>query len=113
MGQNLGTSAVAQDAILAAAVPAVSAALNHKPSEKRTVQAVGFTSAGAGAATIIVEATNEVTPTAWVFLGTITLVLSTTPIADGFTIDAPWRNIRFRITSITGTDGQVTTLMGV
>ena len=113
MGQNLGGSAVAQDAILAAAVPAVSEAFNHKPSEKRTFQAFGITSAGAGASTIIVEATNEETPTVWVLLGTITLVLSTTVVSDGFATDAPWRHVRFRITAISGTDAAVTTLIGI
>ncbi len=74
----------------------------------------GITSAGAGAATIEIEATNQEptldatglpsVPTEWVNLGQITLVLSTTVASDGFAVDAGWKYIRADVTVLTGTD---------
>jgi hypothetical protein len=68
--------------------------------------AEGDTSAGAGAATIVVEAKPE-GGSVWVLLGTISLTLGTTKTADGFAIDAPWGEVRMRVSAISGTDATV------
>lgn len=73
---------------------------------KKSFQVSGFTSAGAGAATVIVEATNDLNMP-YVQIGTIALVLSTTPSADGFVSDACWKYFRVRVSAISGTDAEV------
>lgn len=85
----------------------------HRPAAGiRTFSAHGTTSAGAGAATIVIEASNEVSPTVWITLGTITLTLGTTATGDAFVSDAPYRWVRSRISAISGTDGSVNVEMG-
>ena len=87
-------------------------------SPKRTFQALGTTSAGVGAATIVIQASNVAVPSTdaasadWLTLGTITLTLGTTQVTDGFASDAPWLHVRSRVTAISGTDATVTVLMG-
>lgn len=71
-----------------------------------TFQAVGFTTAGAGTATVVVEASNDDGAT-WVTLGTISLILSTTPATDGFASAASWKAARGRVTALTGTGASV------
>lgn len=80
---------------------------------KRTFQAFGTTSAGAGAATVKIQASND--NTHWLDLGTITLTLGTAAVTDGLASDAVWEYVRAYIATggITGTDGTVTVLMGV
>ena len=83
----------------------------------KTFQAYGITSAGAGAATVVIEASNLSSPTAgtrvdWVTLGTITLTLSTTRSGDGFVSDARWRYIRAYVSAISGTNATVNVFMG-
>lgn len=81
----------------------------------RTFMANGTTSAGAGAATIDIEATNEAVPTStdWtVVLGSISLTLSTTKTSAGFVSFAPWRNVRANVTAISGTNATVTVWLG-
>lgn len=70
---------------------------------KKTFQARG-TASTAGAATIVVEATNfdDAANGDWTTLGTITLTLGATSTSDGFTSDAPWKYVRARITAISG-----------
>jgi hypothetical protein len=99
------------------AVIATGAGALHTPAfhEKRTFQATGQTTAGAGAATILVQVSSVGTPTAdgdWVTLGTITLTLSTTRSTDGITSDAPWRHVRGNVSAISGTNAAVTLWMG-
>src|SRR5687767_10472006 len=62
-----------------------------------TFQAYGATTAGAGAATIVIEVSNLEAPVNstnvdWITAATITLTLSTTRTSDGFAMQAPWRN---------------------
>lgn len=77
----------------------------------RTFSASGTTSAGAGAATVIVYGSTLGTTT-WVSLGTITLTLATTITAvtntDGFVSQAPWPYLCARVTAISGTNAAVT-----
>jgi hypothetical protein len=75
----------------------------------RTFQAVGVTTAGAGAATIKIQVSND--DTNWIDLGTITLTLSTTDATDGFASQAAWQHVRANITAISGTGASVTVYM--
>jgi hypothetical protein len=77
-----------------------------------TFQAWGTTTAGAGAATINIEGSNH-TSAPWITLGTITLVLGTTAVTDGFVVSAPWLYTRANVTAISGTGASVTVAYGV
>ena len=83
-----------------------------------TFQATGTTSAGAGAATVVVQVSDVTSPGTgdtsgdWITLGTITLTLSTTSSSDGLASTAAWRWVRGRVTAISGTDGTVQLFMG-
>jgi hypothetical protein len=77
---------------------------------KKTFQAVGTTSSGAGAATIVCRGSND--GSNWISLATITLTLSTTASSDGFAMDAPWRNIQCEVTAISGTGASVSVYVG-
>ncbi len=79
-------------------------------SGRMTFQAHGQTSAGAGTATILIEASLD--NTNFITLGTLSLTLATTTSSDGIAIDAPWQFIRARITVITGTDATVNVFAG-
>lgn len=98
------------------AVTATGASARHSPwDDKRTFQARGSTSAGAGSATIKIQVSNVEAPSAdtdWIDAGTITLTLSTTVTTDGFAQDASWRHVRANVTAISGTDATVTVWMG-
>lgn len=81
----------------------------------RTFQAYGATSAGSGAATIIIEVSNIESPTSdadWITAGTITLTLGTTRTTDGFVMFAGWRNVRARVSAISGTNATVSVYLG-
>ena len=81
----------------------------------RTFQAYGATTAGSGAATIVIEVTNIEAPTSdadWITAGTITLTLGTTRTTDGFVMFAGWRNVRARVTAISGTNATVSAYLG-
>ena len=96
---------------LLSAVTATGAGSTYKkPATKCSFQAYGTTTAGAGAATITVEVSND--GTNWLTMGTITLTLSTTAANDGFTSDSPWTNVRGNVTAISGTGASVTLTMG-
>lgn len=90
----------------------------YKPSGTvATFQAYGATTAGAGAATIVIEVSNIETPdnaanADWITAGTITLTLGTTRTSDGFGMTVPWRNVRARVTAISGTGAAVSVSMG-
>lgn len=79
----------------------------------RTFQAYGATSASTGSATIVIEVSNiehPATDADWITAGTITLTLGVTRTSNGFTTNAPWRNVRARISAISGTNAAVTVL---
>lgn len=97
------------------AVTSTGAGNKHPPRWiKRSFQALGHTSSGAGSATVKVEASNVESPTEndWIELGSITLTLATTSSTDGFTTDAPWRHIRGNVTALSGTGATVSLIMG-
>jgi hypothetical protein len=90
----------------------VGMATNNRISESlRTFQSTGTTSAGSGAATVLIEVSND--NVVWLTLGTITLTLGTSATSDGFASNAPWGNVRARVSSISGTNASVTTTMGL
>lgn len=83
----------------------------HEPiGPYKTFQATGTTSAGAGAATIVIEVSND--GVTYATLDTLSLTLSTTSSTDiGLSADA-YRYYRARISAISGTDATVTTTLG-
>jgi hypothetical protein len=89
----------------------------YKDSPYSTFQAT-VTGTGAVAATVDIEATNQVdangAPTNWceTSLGTITLS-GTTSSTDGFTTTAPWKWVRAVVSNISGTGATVICSMGV
>ena len=92
-------------------------AADRAECEVRTLQATGTTSSGTGAATIIIEGSNLISPAAgtnvdWVTIGTIVLTLGTTQTGEGFVSQARWRHIRARVSAISGTGASVDAYMG-
>lgn len=85
-------------------------------SINRTFQAFGSTSAGAGTATVIIEGSNHLDPTAhdWATLATFSLSFSNTSEGtEGVSSSAAWRYVRARLTAISGTDAAVTVILGI
>lgn len=83
------------------------------PKSSRTFMASGETTAGAGAATVLIQVSNDKSNTAnWMTAGTISLTLGTTTTADGLVIDAPWEFVRANVSAISGTGADVTVTMG-
>lgn len=96
----------------AATTVAACSAVNAKTFPPlRTFQAYGTTSAGAGAATILVQGSND--NSNWVTLGTITLTLATTVSNDGFVAFSPWPWIRGNVSAISGTGASVNLTVGM
>ncbi len=75
----------------------------------KTFQATGATSAGAGAATIIVYGSNvsSTDVTDWAVLCTITLTLSTTSSGDACVTNADYKYNQVRVSAISGTNAAV------
>jgi hypothetical protein len=78
--------------------------------EYKTYQADGTTTAGAGAATILVQGSNN--GTNWDTIGTITLTLATTTSSDSFTSSDRYALIRGNVSAISGTNASVNLVMG-
>ena len=72
-------------------------------------QAIGSTSASTGAATVLIQVSND--GTNFITLGTITLSLTTSPSSDGFAANINWQYYRANFTAISGTGASVTVLM--
>ena len=81
-------------------------------TDSKTFQAKGTTTAGAGAATIIIEVTNDTT-WPWITLGTITLTLGTAATSDGLAMLAGWKYVRARLSAISGTGAAVSVAVGI
>lgn len=99
----------AQDYLLNAATT-TGAGTAYAMGGKRTFQASGATTSGAGAATIKIQVSND--GSNWLDLATISLTLSTTSASDGLAADAPWGYVRANLTAISGTNAAVTVRMG-
>lgn len=76
----------------------------------KTFHASGTTSSGSGAATVLVQVSND--NTNWLTLGTIGLTLGTAATSDGFASRARWKYVRGNVTAISGTTATVTLTMG-
>lgn len=99
--------------VLHSATTATGSSKGYSFSDALSFQARGATSAGAGAATIVIEGTNFERAAAdgdWDTVGTITLTLSTTTSSDGFVVDGAGGKYlwyRARVSAISGTDASV------
>ena len=91
---------------------AVTSAAMLLGTDSKTFQAKGTTTAGVGAATIIIEVTNDTT-WPWITLGTLSLVLGTVAVTDGIAMAAGWKYVRARLSAISGTDAKVSVAIGV
>ena len=76
---------------------------------QHSFQAVGNTSASTGAATILIEVSNN--GSNYITLGTIMLTLGTTVTSDGFAVANTWEYYRANISSISGTGAVVSVFM--
>jgi hypothetical protein len=76
----------------------------------KTFQADGTTSSGAGAATVVVQGSNN--GTNWDTIGTISLTLATTTSSDSFTSSDRYTLVRGNVTAISGTGASVNLSMG-
>ena len=81
-------------------------------TDNKTFQAKGTTTAGVGAATVIIEVTNDTT-WPWITLGTITLTLGTAATSDGLAMLAGWKYVRARLSAISGTGAAVSVAVGI
>lgn len=75
-----------------------------------SVAASGTTTAGAGAATVVVEGSHD--GTVPVTLATISLVLGTVLASDGFGSAVPYRYVRARLSAISGTGASINVTLG-
>lgn len=75
-------------------------------NKTKTYQAGGTTTAGAGAATVLVQGSND-EGASWNTIGTITLTLSTTRSSDSFTSDDRYQRLRGNVSAISGTGAAV------
>jgi hypothetical protein len=72
-------------------------------------QAVGNTSADSGAATVLIQVSND--GTNFITLGTITLTLGTSATSDGFAVANTWEYYRANLSAVSGTNATVTVYM--
>lgn len=84
-----------------------------KISAKAAFQVAGQTSSGTGSVTVRIEGSNFANPVAGeeVQVTEITLALSTTRASAGAVVDLPWRNVRARVTAISGTGASADVMM--
>ena len=83
----------------------------NQQSPNATIQA-SVVGTGAVAAEVVIDVSNDGVNAVSTPLGTITLS-GTTSDSDGFVSTAPWKYVRARVTSISGTSAVVTVLMGI
>jgi hypothetical protein len=106
---------MAQILLNAATTTATGAAWNPRDTSANATyvyhsfQAVGSTTTSTGAATVLIEVSND--GTNFITLGTITLTLGTTVTSDGFAVANTWEFYRARVSAISGTGALVTVYM--
>lgn len=81
-------------------------------SDMKAVHVIGTTTAGAGAATVIIEVSNDTT-WPWLTAATVTLTLGTVATADGAVLESSWVYARARVSAISGTGASVSAKLGV
>jgi hypothetical protein len=101
---------VRTDTLLSAVIATGAGAATNGKADYKTFHAFGTTTAGAGAATIVVQ--GSMTGASWDTIGTITLTLATTVSSDGFTATDRYAQVRGNVTAISGTNAAVTLVMG-
>lgn len=109
MGLSINTTKLL-DAVIATGVGA-RAVTPERMFMQHAFQAYGKTSAGAGAVAVDVEISLD--GVHYFAQRTISLTLSATDTTDGYTTDACWKFVRGNVTSISGTNAQVTLLIGL
>lgn len=75
-----------------------------------SVQVLGETSSGAGAATVEIQVSNVPSPSVdgdWVVAGTASLTLSTARSSEALSFTVPYKYVRVEITAISGTGAKV------
>ena len=96
--------------LLTAATATGAGSTMPRAAGQSSILGYGITSAGAGAATVAIEVSND--GTNWKTSGTLTLKLATTVTTDTNTdthlIDAAWAYVRANVTAISGTNAAVT-----
>ena len=75
----------------------------------RSFQASGLTTTSTGAATILIQVSND--GVNYITMGTITLTLGTTTTSDGFAAANSWEYYRANLSAISGTGALVTVYM--
>lgn len=97
-------------AILLNGVLATGAGSIQKPQKKdKLFQLTGFVSASTGSAVVVVEGTLD--GVNFVTIDTLTLTLGTAITSDSGADSDPWITVRGRVTTLTGTDAEVTLTM--
>jgi hypothetical protein len=76
---------------------------------QHSFQAVGSTTANAGAATILIEVSND--GVNFITMGTVTLVLGTSATSDGFAVANTYEYYRANLSAVSGTGAKVTVYM--
>ena len=76
---------------------------------QHSFQAVGTTTAGSGAATVLIQVSND--GTNFITMGTITLTLGTSATSDGFAVANTYEYYRANVSVISGTNASVTVYM--
>jgi hypothetical protein len=101
-----------KSSMLSGATTVAAGAAVNGISGMKTYQAGGTTSAGAGAATIVVQGSNDDAQENWDDIGTISLTLGTTTTSDSFWSDDRYCVLRGNVTAISGTGASVNLMMG-
>jgi hypothetical protein len=76
---------------------------------QHSFQAKGTTTSSTGAATILIEVSND--GVNFITMGTITLTLGTSATSDGFAVANTYEYYRANVSAISGTGAQVTVYM--
>jgi hypothetical protein len=75
----------------------------------RSFQAKGNTTASTGAATVLIQVSND--GTNYITLGTITLTLGVAVTSDGFAAANSWEYYQANLSAVSGTNATVTVYM--
>lgn len=78
--------------------------------KQRTYHALGSVSSGTGAASVLIEVSND--NINFMTLATFTLTLGVAVVSDGHVSDETWAYVRGRVVSISGTGAKVSLFMG-
>lgn len=81
-------------------------------SDNKTFHVSGLTTAGAGAATVVVEVSNNL-DWPWLPLASFSLTLGVARVADGAVMQAGWKYVRARVSAISGTGANVSAVLGI